>query len=71
MFIGDLKDHHYTVDNKYAGKDKGTPDVSNTIVLRLSEMYLNRAESIIRGATIPGVSAVSDINTIRAKREPL
>jgi hypothetical protein len=31
-------------------------------------MYLNRAESIIRGATIPGVSAVSDINTIRAKR---
>lgn len=53
---------------KYAGKDKGRPDVSNTIVLRLSEMYLNRAEAISRGATVPGVTAVSDINTIRTKR---
>jgi len=53
---------------KYAGKDKGRPDVSNTIVLRLSEMYLNRAEAISRGATISGVTAVGDINTIRAKR---
>ncbi|MFV0267783.1 MAG: RagB/SusD family nutrient uptake outer membrane protein [Draconibacterium sp.] len=54
---------------KYAGKDKGTPDVSNTIVLRLSEMYLNRAEAITRGATIPGVTAVSDLNTIRKNRD--
>lgn len=53
---------------KYAGKDKGTPDVSNTIVLRLSEMYLNRAEAITRGATIQGVTAVSDLNAIRTKR---
>jgi len=69
MFIGDPEGTTTTQwTTKYAGKDKGTPDVSNTIVLRLSEMYLNRAESIIRGATIPGVSAVSDINTIRAKR---
>jgi len=54
---------------KYAGKDKGTPDVSNTIVLRLSEMYLNRAEAITRGATIPGVTAVSDLNTIHKNRD--
>lgn len=53
---------------KYAGKDKGTPDVTNTIVLRLSEMYLNRAEAIVRGATIAGVSAVADLNTIRSNR---
>jgi hypothetical protein len=53
---------------KYAGKDKGTPDVNNTIVLRLSEMYLNRAEAIVRGATVTGVTAVADINAIRTKR---
>ena len=53
---------------KYAGKDKGTPDVSNTIVLRLSEMYLNRAEAITRGATVPGVTAVADLNIIRKNR---
>ncbi len=53
---------------KYDGKDKGTPDVSNIIVLRLSEMYLNRAEAITRGATVPGVTAVNDINAIRIKR---
>ncbi len=53
---------------KYAGKDKGRPDVSNTIVLRLSEMYLNRAEAIVRGATIAGVAPVADLNVIRAKR---
>lgn len=53
---------------KYAGKDKGRPDVSNTIVLRLSEMYLNRAEAITRGATIQGVTAASDLNAIRTNR---
>lgn len=53
---------------KYAGKDKGTPDVSNTIILRLSEMYLNRAEAIARGATVSGVTAVADLNAIRSNR---
>jgi len=53
---------------KYAGKDKGTPDVSNTIVLRLSEMYLNRAEALSHGATIQGATAMNDINTIRENR---
>lgn len=53
---------------KYSGKDKGTPDVSNTIVLRLSEMHLIRAESIIKGATITGISALAELNKIREKR---
>ncbi|MDR1683666.1 MAG: RagB/SusD family nutrient uptake outer membrane protein [Candidatus Symbiothrix sp.] len=57
---------YYTT--KYAGKDKGRPDVSNTIVLRLSEMYLNRAEALSHGATISGTNAMADINAIREQR---
>lgn len=57
---------------KYYGKGEGnvtsTPDVSNTIVIRLSEMYLNRAEAIANGAQISGVTALQDINTIRKNR---
>jgi len=62
---------------KYYGKGLGdatsTPDVSNVIVLRLSEMYLNRAEALVNGANISGVTALGDLNTIRANRnaEPL
>jgi hypothetical protein len=69
MFIGNPEKAPGTFwTTKYAGKDKGTPDVSNTIVLRLSEMYLNRAEAITRGATVAGTTAVSDINAIRTNR---
>lgn len=68
MFIGNPEAPGTMWTTKYAGKDKGTPDVSNTIVLRLSEMYLNRAEAITRGATVSGATAVADINTIRTKR---
>ncbi len=57
---------------KYIGKGKGdalnTPDVNNVIVLRLSEMYLNRAEAIANGASIPGVTVISDLNAITSKR---
>ncbi len=53
---------------KYAGKGDGTPDCNNIIVLRLSEMYLNRAEAILNGASISGATAISDINAIRANR---
>lgn len=54
---------------KYYGKGEGnatsTPDVNNTIVLRLSEMYLIRAEASVNGA---GSTALSDLNAIRANR---
>lgn len=51
---------------KYIGKGIATPDLNNVIVLRLSEMYLNRAEAYVNGAT--GGSALADINAIRANR---
>jgi len=53
---------------KYAGKGLGTPDVSNTVVLRLSEMYLNRAEALINGAVIAGVNAADDLQAIAESR---
>lgn len=53
---------------KYAGKGLGTPDVNNTIVFRLSEMHLNRAEALINGATIDGVNAVDDLKAIADNR---
>lgn len=58
---------------KYAGKGDGTPDVNNVILFRLSEMYLNRAEAILNGASVSGTSAMADLNALRANRgvEPL
>jgi len=57
---------------KYYGKGEGnatsTPDVNNTIVIRLSEMYLNRAEALAHGASASGTTALKDVNTIRAAR---
>lgn len=57
---------------KYFGKGDGdatsTPDFSNTIVMRLSEMYLIRAEALANGASVAGATAVKDINAIRTVR---
>ena len=53
---------------KYEGKGTGTPDASNTVILRLSEMYLNRAEAIVRGATVAGTDAVKDLNLLMKNR---
>ena len=68
LFIShaDAPDHFWTL--KYAGKAGTNPLESNTVVLRLSEMYLNRAEAIYRGAVIPGVTADADLLKITSNR---
>lgn len=51
---------------KYIGKGLATPDFTNTIVVRLSEMYLNIAEAVANGATgHNGVAALEAIATNR------
>ncbi len=68
MFIShpDAADHFWTL--KYPGKPGSNKQENNVVILRLSEMYLNRAEAIYKGATIAGVTAESDLNAITAKR---
>lgn len=54
---------------KYPGRLGSTPPLDfNTPVLRLSELYLIRAEALVKGATIAGVTPLSDLNAIRTKR---
>ena len=53
---------------KYQGKGRAQPDVANLPVLRLSEMYLNRAEAIVNGANVAGATAISDLNVITSNR---
>lgn len=54
---------------KYSGKPKDSdPKFTNVPILRLSEMYLNRAEAIINGASIQGVTAESDLCKIATVR---
>lgn len=53
---------------KYIGKGMGTIDAANIIVLRLSEMYLNRAEAILNGAQVDNANAASDLATVANNR---
>ena len=53
---------------KYAGKGLTVPDANNTVILRLSEMYLNRAEAQVNGASVSGTSALNDLNAITSRR---
>ncbi|MFV0592465.1 MAG: RagB/SusD family nutrient uptake outer membrane protein [Draconibacterium sp.] len=57
----------YFWTNKYPSKT-GDGSTNNTPVLRLSEMYLIRAEAIYKGASISGVTALSDFNMVRTNR---
>ena len=53
---------------KYYGKEGGVPRAVNIPILRLAEMYLNRAEAIFNGATISGATALGDLQAIANKR---
>lgn len=63
----DAEDHFWTT--KYTAKDPtARPSYANIVVLRLSEMYLNRAEALAHGATVAGVTAENDLLTITSNR---
>jgi hypothetical protein len=54
---------------KYPGKaPDGNLREDNIPVLRLSEMYLIRAEAILNGAAVSGATALEDVNMIRINR---
>jgi len=54
---------------KYPGKaPDGNLREDNIPVLRISEMYLIRAEALLKGASVSGASAHGDLNAIRANR---
>lgn len=71
LFTKNENDYFYT---KYIGKSGWTqPKPTNVPVLRLSEMYLNRAEAIVNGASVSGTSAEQDLRTIanvRGEKSP-
>ena len=51
---------------KYIGKGLADPDLTNVIVIRLSEMYLNLAEAVVRGAQ--GYNAPQALADLAAQR---
>lgn len=53
---------------KYTGKEGVQPRCTNVPLIRLSEVYLNRAEALFHGASVSGASAVGDLKAIADKR---
>jgi starch-binding outer membrane protein, SusD/RagB family len=64
LFTSDVDYPNALWSLKYPGKS-GNLREDNIPVLRISEMYLNRAEALMHGASVSGVTAVDDYNTIR------
>ena len=62
------KNENDNFTSKYSGKAGAVPYETNVPIIRLSEMYLNRAEAIVNGATISGVTAESDLKAIAEAR---
>ena len=67
MYKTDPQYAGYFWPNKYPGK-AGNLRTNNIPVIRLSEMYLIRAEALLNGATVAGESALDDYNDIRTNR---
>lgn len=71
---GDVRAELYELSNgdnfvlKYKGKEGAVPRAVNVPILRLAEMYLNRAEAISNGASVSGASARGDLEAIASKR---
>ena len=71
---GDVRQKFFDLSNgdyfmtKFHGKEGGVPRATNMPILRLSEMYLNRAEAISNGASISGASARGDLEAVASKR---
>ncbi|MBQ6204504.1 MAG: RagB/SusD family nutrient uptake outer membrane protein [Prevotella sp.] len=63
-----FKNENDNFTSKYKGKAGAVPYETNVPIIRLSEMYLNRAEAIINGASISGVTAESDLRAIAEAR---
>lgn len=68
LFVTDPEAGTQYWTTKYAGKDNSSPSYNNTILIRLSEMYLNRAEAQIKGATVDGATAQSDMAAVAKAR---
>ena len=70
---GDIRKQLYTKnenDNmvlKYAGKEGGSPKETNIPLIRISEMYLNRAEAIAHSAKFEGLPTVMIESLIMGK----
>ena len=62
------KNENDNMINKYHGKEGGIPRQVNIPILRLAEMYLNRAEAISNGASITGATVRGDLEAIASKR---
>jgi len=67
MFVGHDEYPESYWSSKYPGK-YGNIRFDNIPILRLSEMYLIRAEAILNGASVSGVTALGDYNEIRTNR---
>ncbi len=63
----DLSENDHMI-TKYKGKEGGIPRYTNVPILRIAEMYLNRAEAISNGASVSGVSARGDLEAVASKR---
>ncbi len=64
---GDKEDKSCVWSGKYLGKGVATPDVVNVVVLRLSEMYLIRAEATALHGATASKTAVEDLKAIAGR----